>query len=326
MSQYICYRCNYTKDSYYYIKRHLNKKNICNKTSMDSIKMSDDQNIVLSLIPYHNEIHDINIEDLRHMNNSNILFLNRHNLFEILDEIEINKMKTCKFCTEEFSKMYDLRYHIVTKCFYKYLCNENEKKNAKNIEFNNSNGNNVYNNNIINNITNNGNNITNNIYLEIKPPVPFDNDWDLSRLDENIKARLLLSQIMYTTLLDEILKNENNLNVIIDKDSKSGLVYKNDVEKYTPMKLIDILDESMDKLKNYLLQINDEASTKEEFERQILRYGKAMVLSKYRNYKESNNIKANVNHLITNLFDKKKKEAIDVSKKVDKKLAFPNGY
>ena len=90
--------------------------------------------------------------------------------------------------------------------------------------------------------------------------------------------------------------------------------------------MIDILDESMDKLKNYLIQFNDEASTKEEFERQILRYGKAMVLSKYRNYKECEGIKKNVNHLITNIFDKKKKKAIEVSKDTDKKLIFPNGY
>ena len=33
----------------------------------------------------------------------------------------------------------------------------------------------------------------------------------------------------YNTELEEILKNEINLNVIIDKDSDSGLVYKNDI-------------------------------------------------------------------------------------------------
>ncbi len=35
MSVYICKRGDYTKDSYYYIKRHLNKKIICKKTNIE---------------------------------------------------------------------------------------------------------------------------------------------------------------------------------------------------------------------------------------------------------------------------------------------------
>jgi len=34
---------------------------------------------------------------------------------------------------------------------------------------------------------------------------------------------------MYTNLLTEILKNEINLNVIIEKDNDSGIVYKNEI-------------------------------------------------------------------------------------------------
>jgi len=46
---------------------------------------------------------------------------------------------------------------------------------------------------------------------------------------------------MYTELLEEILKNDINLNVIIDKDNDSAMVYKNSVDKYIQMKLKDII-------------------------------------------------------------------------------------
>jgi hypothetical protein len=56
----------------------------------------------------------------------------------------------------------------------------------------------------------NNTHVTNNIYIEIKNPIPFDEDWDISKIDEKTKTSLLFSKIMYTGLLDEILKNEIN--------------------------------------------------------------------------------------------------------------------
>ena len=49
---------------------------------------------------------------------------------------------------------------------------------------------------------------------------------------------------MYTKLLEEILKNEINLNVIIEDETNSGLVYKNDDDKYVNMKIHDIIEKS----------------------------------------------------------------------------------
>ena len=58
-------------------------------------------------------------------------------------------------------------------------------------------------------------NITN-IYVEIKqPPISFDNNWNLSQISEGDKSNIMISNFMYTKLLEEILKNEINLNVII---------------------------------------------------------------------------------------------------------------
>lgn len=47
---------------------------------------------------------------------------------------------------------------------------------------------------------------------------------------------------MYTNLLKTILDNENNLNVIIEKDTNEGVVYKNNMEKFIKMNLKDIVD------------------------------------------------------------------------------------
>ena len=134
------------------------------------------------------------------------------------------------------------------ECFYNY-------KNVHcNINFSNvSDSNN--NNNSNNNITNN--NITNNIYLNIKNPIPFDDNWNISNIDN--KDKIIFSKIMYTNLLTEILKNEINLNVIIDKDNDSGIVYKNNIDKYIKMKSEDIIDKTMLKLKEHLLSINNDS-------------------------------------------------------------------
>ena len=66
---------------------------------------------------------------------------------------------------------------------------------------------------------------------------------------------------MYTKLLEEILKNEINLNIIIDKNDNSGMVYKNDIDTYIKMKIKDIIDKTMEKLKNHLLNFIDDANS-----------------------------------------------------------------
>lgn len=320
-TSFICKRCNFNCYNYNDIKRHINKKKICQKKNLDSFNYSEDQLLILSMIPYYNDKHNIENIEIEYLKNSNKMNNKKKELFEILDEIDKKKIKKCKYCNNEFQKIIDLRKHIMIKCFYENIEENNGKD--KNIETNI-----INNNNCTINTQNQIQNITNNIYLEIKPPLPFDGDWDISKLDNNIRARLLISQIMYTTLLEEILKNDDNLNVIIDKESKSGMVYKNDKEQYITMKLNDIVDEAMEKLKNYLLEINEEAKNRKEFDYQIIRFGKSLVLGKYNDYKNYEGINEDVNELMANIFDRKKNEAIKKSKniKIANKKVFVNGF
>ena len=62
---------------------------------------------------------------------------------------------------------------------------------------------------------------------------------------------------MYTELFEEILKNNVNLNVIIDKEKKYGIVYKNNIDKYIKIELKDIILNTIDKLYNHLIYINN---------------------------------------------------------------------
>ena len=135
--------------------------------------------------------------------------------------------------------------------------------------------------------------------------------WDISKIDAIYKERLIFSNFMYSKLLEEILKNEINLNVIIDKDNDSGIVYKNDIDKYIQMKSKDIIDNTMDKLKKHLLNFNDE--TKDLSLSECINLSKINIEKKYENYQDNEEINKNVKNIISNIFEEKKENAVDIS-------------
>jgi hypothetical protein len=81
------------------------------------------------------------------------------------------------------------------------------------------------------------------------------------------------------------------------------------------MKIKDIMEESMDKLKKHLLDINQNSS-KIEFDSDILRYGKNVILTKHNQYVANENIHTNVNNLLSTIFEKKKDKAVKRSQMV----------
>ena len=318
-TSYLCKRCNFTCINYNDIRRHIKKKITCPKKNLEAFSFSNDQLFILTMIPYNNNNHMIDMNEIDFLKESNELWKRKDELFNILENIEKNKLKKCEYCNEEFTKVMDVKRHVLVKCFYDNLV---KKKEINNISINSEGD---YNNNLNNCILNNNNNITQNIYVDMKPVIPFDDDWDLSKLDDNIKGRLLISKIMYTTLLEEILKNDKNLNVIIDNESNLGVVYKNEKEQYIGMKIKDIMEESMDKLKKHLLDINQNSS-KIEFDSDILRYGKNVILTKHSQYIANDNIHNNVNNFLSNIFEKKKDKAVKRSKMIKDCNLSLNGF
>jgi len=293
----------------------MSKKKQCNKI-LEAYQKSDDQLIILSLFT-DVECGNIN-EEIEYLKDSSELHKNKDKLLNVIENVHKNKLKCCMYCSENFSKIADLKKHIVISCFFKELEKENKLKEESGDTINNDNSINTNCNNTSNvhgnhNIVN-SNNVTN-IYLEIKTPVPFDEDWDISKINIEKLSNVLLSKIMFTGLLEEILKNEINLNVIIDKNNDSGMVYKNDLDKYIHMKSKDIVDNTMIKLKKHLTDIGHHKA-KELYLDEPLNMCVRIAEKKYDDYLKNAYINTGVKKLVTNMYDATKNDAINISKNV----------
>ena len=325
---YKCYRCcKFETHVYYDMKKHYNRKYSCKK-NQQRMFMSDDQLLCLSLMPYYNNIHKIDLCDIEYLKDSKIIDQNKEELFEQLRNVEKNNIKSCIYCNKEYPLLMDLKKHIIIDCFYKELQNRIKIDNDKKIKQNNAdtdisglNNSTTYSNNTHSNNTNchnniNSNNTNNNIYVDIKqqtPPVPFDGDWDISKISMGDRSMCMISQFMYTELLEEILKNEINLNVIIDKDKDSGMVYKNDIDKYIQMKVKDIVSNTMDKLNGHLNDIN---KSQKNALKEITTYSRQIINKKHNDYKNNEIIQEGVMNCMTNIYESKKEEATNIAKKV----------
>ena len=117
---------------------------------------------------------------------------------------------------------------------------------------------------------------------------------------------------MYSNLLDNILQNEKNLNVVIEKETNTGLVYKNNVEKFITMNIQDIIDKSMDKLNKHLKDFYKESLKDEEFiiMDKIFHEQIKNIENKYNDFKKNEEIKKKVEDFITQMYDNKKEKAI----------------
>ncbi len=294
---YKCARCvNFESSSFRDIKKHIFRKIPCKKNNK-TLFWSDDQIIVLSMLP--------NLEDasynIQHLDNSNIITDNSTELLQEIENIEKNKIKCCKYCNESFNLIIDLKKHVILTCFFDML---NKRKALLN-------SNTTINCNNYNQCTINNNNNIINIKLEIKSPVPFDDDWNTSHISNTHKERLTTSKYMYSKLLEEILKNEINLNVIIDSKKDSGMVYKNDIDKYIQMKSKDIVEKTMQKLNSHLIQFNKD--DKESLDESVT-HSIRMINKKHIDFQKSNEIQNNVGNLICSIYENKRNDAIDVAK------------
>ena len=305
-TKYICYRCNnFDTIRFTEIKNHILRKNPCNRKK-ELILLSEDQILVSTLIPYYNNIHSIENKDIKYLENSNIINKNKNELFDEIIYIEKNKLKKCKYCNDYFDHIIELKKHIIVKCFYNVLIN---RKND--IEQNINISNNIIDSNNTTNITNYNNcdinnNINNNInlYVNLKTPIPFEDSWDLSQISDEKQFFIMVSEYMYTHLLEAILENDLNNNVIIDSDKKSGSVYMNHNDKYISMKAKKIVEKSMEKLNEHLNIIN--RKHKKTHLKDVIRFSRQIFNKKYIDYQNDNDLKKNVNTVISNIYDKKR--------------------
>jgi hypothetical protein len=121
----------------------------------------------------------------------------------------------------------------------------------------------------------------------------------------------------YIKTLDCILKNKNNQNVLIDKDSNSGLVFKNNnIEK---MNINEILNKSFDKINNSLNNFCEEIKNNNiyELDPNLIYEKKNIIKEKYNEYHENSIIKNSVNNLINDSFEKVKNQTNEIFKNID---------
>jgi hypothetical protein len=253
--------------------------------------------------------------DINKIKNYKFTYKNKELLYDKIDTIEKNKLKICKYCNLDCKNMYILREHIIYECF------ENEMNNLSELRDKNKNLTNI--NNIVDNNgtikinsdnilfsgtsvienTQFSGNITNNYIVNINNPIPFDDNWDISEINDASKANIILSKYMYTILLNEIMSKENNLNVIIDKNKNVGIIYKNDIDRYIRMEIKEIAGETMNKLKSSLLKISDELKNKEIYDESILDYKNKDIKNKHACYINNPETNKNVNHHIISMYD-----------------------
>jgi hypothetical protein len=189
-------------------------------------------------------------KNIKNIKNNNIIKKSKNEIIDEIKNIFKEKRKNCNHCNTHFDTMKDLRNHILTECANIEIINteiEKDKKDDNILNTNHSyNTNQSYNSNS-NNITINiiSNNVSNKL-------MSFDKEWDTSHLNHETKLQLFLSTMKFTKTLEYILKNDANLNVLLDKENEYGYIYKDTDEKIHKMKRSDIIDESFGKLYNHL--------------------------------------------------------------------------
>ena len=122
---YICKRCNYTSKRLGDLKKHLNKKIICTKTPK-SYGYTDEELIILSLIPYNNDNQQNNVINI---STKDTIIIDKQELFDIITNIELNKKKECEYCSKKFNTINNLKNHVLTNCRLKLSLNKNELQN-----------------------------------------------------------------------------------------------------------------------------------------------------------------------------------------------------
>jgi hypothetical protein len=278
------------------MKRHLERKVKCAR-NIESIKYTDEEIYNLSMVIHKNE--------------------------KTESDKPIKKDLLCIYCNKSFTRLDNLKKHEKNICKLKNI-NDETNEDAKNITNIENNIKNIDNKLSMDNQTNIHNktyieNQTNNIII-INPNnnlQPFDNNWTIEHIDNYLRQLILLSDNKYTNLLDEILKNKNNLNVIIDKDSHSGLVYKNKDDLYVNMKVKEIIKVSMEKLYQ---QLNGFYTTLIDnntiINSNIIDNLKENLDNKFDDFCNNNNTQNIVSDLLTSIYEKNKLEAIEISENI----------
>ena len=225
-----------------------------------------------------------------------------------------NNKKICCFCKKEFFRKYELLRHLEKKqCgILKEKTQNSTVQNTyieKNIEQNIENQ--QINNQQINNININVYNNSNIIDSEAKKILKnFNEEWDISKIDIQKKLLLLLSDNKYSNTMEEILKNDKNMNVLLDENNQSGIVFQEN--KFMNVDNDEIIVSTMYKLYNHLLKFySDIKDDDDNLVNKDLKKHKDNIQEKYNDFNKSKITKELVKNILIDIFHTKKEEIIE---------------
>jgi hypothetical protein len=307
------------------MKRHLDRKIKCSRIIL-SYKYDENNLDQLSLetikeehivICKYNEIMD------------NMVLDNNIDKDHYISYIDHNNCTECVYCKKAFFRKYELKRHILKGC----KMNELDKV-CYNIKNEQTNINQSINNQQINNQQINNQHISsqhinnqqiNNISINLynSPNItPFDNEWDVTDIDVQKKILLFLADNKYSKTMEEILKNNKNLNILFDKNSDSGLIYKNDIDKFTSMKSDEIIISIIYKLYSHLNNFYEDIKNN-DFILSELDIHKDTIEQKYNDFNDTkdNNIKNYVKNILIDIFEKYKDKIIEQFLEFDKYIS-----
>jgi hypothetical protein len=337
------------------MKRHLERKNKCIIKNVKNLKYNEKELYDMSLEKIkNNEINNI-LDEVNTFENSNTFKVSDNievsdifeksniddysNIFKVVDNIKVSNIFEKSSIGEDlnshniFENSSNINSTNLDNCENKYICNNCNSSfhNRSNLNRHTKNCNNKKIVNITNNTLNNNTLNQNIININLNIPRSFDEDWDISKIDKTLRNMLLLSNMKYTKTLEHILDNDTNLNVIINDESNSGIVYINSSEKFKPMSIDDIIDKSMDKLHKQLNSFYiDLKEEKNELllDDDILNTVKDTTDRKYESFKNNKYINEKVKEFITNIYNNKRHETIKIYELLctDDEKALLEGY
>ena len=290
-SYFECKRCFHKFNQKTDIMRHFNKKILCTRI-LESYNYNDDDIFNLSLTREYNKKYLINNKD----------------------HIEYN----CKNCNKYFDNAKAFKRHNNITCKKNNIIIDDKIK-TKN-EFIDIENISIINND--NSITNdNSINIDNKINLNINIINSFDGLWNTTHIDDNKKLLLLLNNSKFTSTLENILENDENLNVLIDNTSDNALVYND--KKIINMNIKDIVKKTMEKLLLQLSNFKDDIidPNKYNIDKTIIDEQIKIAENKYTDFRRNEDIQKCVNSFIKDIYNKKKNDTM-----INYNLIEKNGY
>jgi hypothetical protein len=265
--------------------KHLNKKKLCVRI-LNSFNYPDDQ------------LYDLS------------------NLRIYPTQTEVNKEIQCENCLKCFGSKSNLTRHRKTPCKKPIVDLESEqvKLDEKPVSIFTENTNIITNNHIINNVSQ----VNNIINLNINIVKSFDDEWDVSQIDDHLKLLLLMNDSKFTKTLENILQNDINLNVLIDNTGEFGLVYKENT--FEPMDIKEIVKRSMNKIYIQLNKFHQEITAENDKNNiKITNWDdeKKAIDIKYNEFITNKVIEEKVTNYIKNIYNKRKEDTLRICNEIN---------